>query len=942
MKKLLVCCAALLTIAFQIRAQDIGPVSRWVFDSAHILGKTLEDEAGGLNATITGDVRLNETGEAPSMLIDRDSTRVEVPYNADALPHQAMTLEAWASIEDTVEWGGLISCWNQEEKKGFLLGYKQSNFHFALATKEAKGFAEARDLSSLAWGQWYHVAGVYDGDSMRLYVNGQLEAESDAPQGDIDLPTKAPFVLAEWGGGEEFHWQGWMNEAAIYNRALSADEIKQHYEAKKNSFPRVIAMKTGPYINRIDAGHIEIHWQTEEAVPSTLLFGEQPPLTKEFRDDRPKTDHKIVIGDLEREKLYYYRILLPSDQRPTCSRLFEFDSTFDYTEPVVPILENPFPDDDLTPVYDRYVNSVLDHVNQKLGYCLVLGARDGRLAYEIAKRTQFRIVCVDDDDKRVAAARRNLDKAGLYGVRVSVHKCDFNNLPFTSYFANLIVSDRAFQTGEIPFSAKEMFRILRPSGGVAAIGQANTGNGTPLLTKEKLQAWLDEGGIQDEARSADSGVFVTYTRPKLPGAGDWSHMYADGGNSACSMDQHPTNPMRVIWFGEPGPRPMVDRGTRPPGPLSVNGRLFVEGDRRLFGIDAYNGTILWTLEIPDLRRANVPRDSGNMTATDDYLFAVVKDACWKLDAQTGKIINILRLPEEYAGGGFEWGYLGQADGIVYGSVVKAGGTYIGADGEWYDDNNQESDKVISEAMFAMNADNGAVKWIVKDKAIINSTICFGDGRMYWVESRAPKALQAEAGRMKSSDLTDRFVFTTDLSTGKPLWERSHDFTEGSWVFYMAYSKDTLVIISTTQRYQIYAFDAKTGDFLWDNEYPWYRDHHGGAMQRPVIVGDLVYAEPRIFHLRSGEMLDMMMPERNKCGTITASAHALFYRDSYHGMWDLDKNIRTHFIGVRPGCWLGVIPAGGLMLAPESSAGCYCAHPIQTSMAYVPVKDLSVN
>ena len=38
---------------------------------------------------------------------------------------------------------------------------------------------------------------------------------------------------------------------------------------------------------------------------------------------------------------------------------------------------------------------------------------------------------------------------------------------------------------------------------------------------------------------------------------------------------------------------------------------------------------------------------------------------------------------------------------------------------------------------------------------------------------------------------------------------------------------------------------------------------------------------------------------------------------------------------RPGCWINMIPAGGLLLIPESSAGCTCDYPIQTSMTFMP-------
>ena len=107
------------------------------------------------------------------------------------------------------------------------------------------------------------------------------------------------------------------------------------------------------------------------------------------------------------------------------------------------------------------------------------------------------------------------------------------------------------------------------------------------------------------------------------------------------------------------------------------------------------------------------------------------------------------------------------------------------------------------------------------------------------------------------------------------------------------------------------------------------------MYHPLIIGDKVYAEPKVFDLTTGENLLKSMPDRGGCNTMSASATALFYRDSYHGMWDLEENKRHKWTGIRPGCSLGTISAGGIVLSPESSAGCYCSYPIQTSIAFVP-------
>ncbi|MDP8246053.1 MAG: LamG-like jellyroll fold domain-containing protein [Candidatus Hinthialibacter antarcticus] len=934
----------LLLCALPTQADD-NVFADWQFNENGIKNTAVRDASNGHDATITGEVVIRKTEEMQSLLIDRDDTRIDVKYVKDAMPKNAITVEVWAGIEKTVEWGGLVSCFQSQggAEQGFLLGFKQSNFHFAVSTEgtdDGNGkFSEVRALTSLEWGRWYHVVGVYDGDKQFLYVNGELVAQSDAPQGPILYPDNAPFVLGAWiSNDENFRWRGWMNEVKIYSTALSQEQVQANYAKKSQQTPKVVDISVGPYLTRLDPEHVAIQWETEKPMPSIVRFGRTFPIDTQYDDIAPKTKHQVVIPNLEMEKLYYYRIYLDGERT---TRLFEFDSTFDFSNPAYPLIDDPYGDDEWTVYYDGFVNRVLEEYGADVGYCLVLGSEDGRMAYEIAKRSDMQILVVDDDPKNVQASRQNLDKAGLYGVRATVSQASYDSLPYTSFFANLIVSDTAFRTGRLPFNAKETYRVLRPYGGLAVIGQVEADTiQSGELTEQKLSDWLKSTGSPEGQIHHESGVWAVIQRSALPGGGEWTHMYANGGNTACSLDLNQSNPMRVSWFGKPGPRPMVDRGTRPQGPLFANGRLFVQGDRRIFSIDAYNGTMLWTVEIPDLRRANVPRDSGNMVVNSDYVFVVVKDDCWKINAQTGALEDVLRLPKLDNNFEYEWGYLGINNGLLLGSLVKKGGTYIGADGEWYDASNHESDKVISDAIFAFDASSGETVWLHETAAAINPTICFGDNRIYWVESRSEGAKNSVAGRLPNLTLTDRYIVTLSLETGDPIWERSHEFSEGRWVFYMAYAKDTLVVVSTTDKYQIYGFDAVNGDKLWDSEYKWYRNHHGGAMQRPVIVGNTVYAEPKVFDLRSGKEYDVVMPERNKCGTITASAGALFYRDFYHGMWDIEKNIRTHFIGVRPGCWLGVIPAGGMMLAPESSAGCFCTHPIQTSMAYIPVANLN--
>src|SRR5262249_31097594 len=289
----------------------------------------------------------------------------------------------------------------------------------------------------------------------------------------------------------------------------------------------------------------------------------------------------------------------------------------------------------------------------------------------------------EGDATKVAAARKALDQAGLYGVRVTVHQDSLTNLPYGNYLANLIVSDNLLLTGKLPGTAAEVYRCLRPCGGVAWLGQPGA-VGAKKLSRPDLEAWVKEDFAKETQIKTSDGLGAVIRRGTLPGAGDWTDQYGSADNSTCSKDEVVKGEMDVLWWGEPGPRPMPDRGARNPAPVSANGRLFVQGDRIIFGMDAYNGTILWTLAAPEFRRTNIPRDCSNMSASDDYLYIAMGQYASGLNAQTGARVlkfKVLQTSDEHP---YDWGYVSSIGETLLGSGVKKGSCYIGDDGEWYD------------------------------------------------------------------------------------------------------------------------------------------------------------------------------------------------------------------------------------------------------------------
>jgi hypothetical protein len=162
-----------------------------------------------------------------------------------------------------------------------------------------------------------------------------------------------------------------------------------------------------------------------------------------------------------------------------------------------------------------------------------------------------------------------------------------------------------------------------------------------------------------------------------------------------------------------------------------------------------------------------------------------------------------------------------------------------------------------------------------------------------------------------------------------------DLSASRRVLYLSHSKGTLVAVGSDDQYHVLAFDAASGATKWHKHFAWKQDHHGGAISHPTIVGDTIYVEHQAFALADGSARRGLPPRGHGCGAQSASLSNFFYRGGYHTSWDIRTNVQTTLAPARSGCWLGLIPAGGVLLAPETSSGCSCTHALQTSMAFVP-------
>jgi outer membrane protein assembly factor BamB len=524
------------------------------------------------------------------------------------------------------------------------------------------------------------------------------------------------------------------------------------------------------------------------------------------------------------------------------------------------VKSDPYPNDSLTETYKAAAIKILAESEIRKGYALVLDCGEGRLAYELVKRTELKIVGLEKDPEKLAIARENLEAAGLLGKRVVVEPWDTASLP--DYFANLIVSDNMLTTGRTEGTREQVRRILRPWGGAACL------------------SFHREGEV----------VWRKFVRGPLKGTGAWTQQFSDPQNTACSEDDLVYGPLGILWFGGPGPQGMVERHACAQSPVSMNGRLFMQGEELIMAVDAFNGTLLWKREIPGAVRVKVKADSGNMVVTENGLYVAAYNKCYRLNPETGETMREYKIPPSSDSSPSRWGYISVVNNVLYGSTATAMDEDYGAilkrfteNGRWkniedipeeyrelYENSKRQfpdikslrmaaqrsgamyrymtsfarggeflqknavtENLMTSDKLFAMNTETGELLWQRNGKKIANITISMGDGKIFYADSKITegqrsRALKRRRKFTKSGVYKEREGILEELREKKKFLaeklQENKSYSGKARVEYLIssleaelfkeeYPEGSLTYEDADVR-NVFALDALTGELIW--------------------------------------------------------------------------------------------------------------------------------
>ena len=183
----------------------------WYDLSGNSINGTLSVEA--MATAVPGEIRLNNSTDY-----------INYGHNA-LLEPTSITVAAWVNLDNNNDRHILITKW---------LGYSFEISSTGYPYFRLNGPGDQYSSEALTWGEWYLITGTFDNSTKKhdCYVNGvnkgtSVKSSSIAyNQGTLNIPYT----------GNPAYGKGEIATVSIYNRALTAAEVLQNYNALKSRF----------------------------------------------------------------------------------------------------------------------------------------------------------------------------------------------------------------------------------------------------------------------------------------------------------------------------------------------------------------------------------------------------------------------------------------------------------------------------------------------------------------------------------------------------------------------------------------------------------------------------------------------------------------------------------------------------------------------------------
>ncbi|QOV35927.1 laminin G domain-containing protein [Streptomyces ferrugineus] len=229
-------------------AAGAGPVAHYHFGEASGVALDAATGDGKDDLTLSGGAARDSRGRRGLMTHDSTGAALTAPVTDKGLvldggtghaatgaavleTRSSYTVSAWVRVDPDATGTATVLSQDGGSYSPFYLSYDADglgdwSLRMLSKTESSYTWNKARAKGPGAKGVWTHVAGTFDAgaNKVRLFVNGVLQSETDA-----GTPWSATGALqigrVKWAGNNVDHFDGQIDEVAVWQRALTNEEI---------------------------------------------------------------------------------------------------------------------------------------------------------------------------------------------------------------------------------------------------------------------------------------------------------------------------------------------------------------------------------------------------------------------------------------------------------------------------------------------------------------------------------------------------------------------------------------------------------------------------------------------------------------------------------------------------------------------------------------------
>lgn len=155
-------------------------------------------------------------------------------WKSNEFAKKNITVAAWVKWEDVTsnnQWANIIT-YNNPSDNGdtgsFWLQHDRNNTKFEFAVQTTSGRKYIQSTTKPVAGEWFHVTGVYDGSTIKIYINGLLESSS-SHKGNLKHHKDYMLNIGRWSNEDDQHrfFNGHIIQASVWDTAFNDDQVNE-------------------------------------------------------------------------------------------------------------------------------------------------------------------------------------------------------------------------------------------------------------------------------------------------------------------------------------------------------------------------------------------------------------------------------------------------------------------------------------------------------------------------------------------------------------------------------------------------------------------------------------------------------------------------------------------------------------------------------------------